>query len=117
MKRVIQRKAEQNIYGELSKVINASKEQKRASQDIGNKTRTSAAMLGLALSMGASGSLLACHKGAIAAEPNPASLSSVESDLGLDEYVIREGETLWSLAVLMPAPMRGPSPDRRGKSP
>ncbi|NET49211.1 MAG: peptidoglycan DD-metalloendopeptidase family protein [Merismopedia sp. SIO2A8] len=98
MKRVIQRKAEQNIYGELSKVVNASKEQKRASQDIGNKTRTSAAMLGLALSMGASGSLLACHKGAIAAEPNPASLSSVESDLGLDEYVIREGETLWSLA-------------------
>ena len=69
MKRVIQRKAKQSICDGSSDLGDALKKQKRASQDIGNKTRTSAAMLGLALSMGASGSILSCHsKSAMAAE-------------------------------------------------
>ena len=119
MKRVIQRKAKQSIC-DGSSLGESLKKQKRASQDIGNKTRTSAAMLGLALSMGASGSILSCHnKGAVAAEPKaPIDISSVEglsNDLAeegseaflADEqsgvvssfpHVIREGETLWTIS-------------------
>ncbi|MEB3231662.1 MAG: peptidoglycan DD-metalloendopeptidase family protein [Leptolyngbyaceae bacterium] len=113
MKRVIQRKAKQGICDELLSASDSLKKRKRASQDIGNKTRTSAAMLGLALSFGASGSILSCHnKRAVATEPPSEGISSVQEELeenfstqALAEptvqtfaHVIREGETLWTLA-------------------
>ena len=120
MKRVIQRKAKQSICDGSSELGDSLKKQKRASQDIGNKTRTSAAMLGLALSMGASGSILSCHsKSAMAADTKlPVDVSSVEgssgdlaggsSEVSLDlesaedssevSHVIREGETLWTIS-------------------
>ena len=93
MKRVIQRKAKQNDCDVFPDTGDASKKQKRASQDIGNKTRKSAAMLGLALSMGASGSLLSFHsKGAVAAESQPAGVSSVDDGavIGPDGHGIKQ---------------------------
>lgn len=78
-------------------------------------------MLGLALSVGASGSILSCHnRNAVAAEPKvQASTSSVEGlsdDAVVDSvssesrgvsvsssggsHIVREGETLWTIASL-----------------
>ncbi|HEY9645521.1 MAG TPA: LysM peptidoglycan-binding domain-containing protein [Chroococcidiopsis sp.] len=76
---------------------------KQTVSGVNRKARTSAAMIGLALSMGASSLLLPRQDdGAIAAEPVANSVTAVVPQAalpgGMVEHVMREGQTLWHLS-------------------
>lgn len=80
MKRVFQRKA-QFFPGSSSAPKASTTPPKRANTDNQSRSKTSVAMLGLALSVGASGSLLTCQDDqAVAAEPRKPTFTSVIDD-------------------------------------
>jgi murein DD-endopeptidase MepM/ murein hydrolase activator NlpD len=87
--------------------VESSVEQYEVSNGVKRKKRTSAAMIGLALSMGASSLLIPRqNEGAKAAEPTPtdtATISMVPSTSAapaaqMVEHVVSKGQTLWKLA-------------------
>jgi murein DD-endopeptidase MepM/ murein hydrolase activator NlpD len=90
-----------------SQVEGSVERQDQAGNGVKRKKRTSAAMIGLALSMGASSLLVPRqNEGATAAEPTPtdaATLSLVPSTSAapaatMIEHVVVKGQTLWQLA-------------------
>lgn len=123
MKRAFPQKVKP-LPSSLSVDINAIGQNQKASVSGSRRSRTSAAMLGLALSMGASSILLPRHGDeAAAAEPKPAestaaaaspSSQDMKSNAGADEanrsvfradeifaeHVVREGQTLWQISSL-----------------
>ncbi|HEY9815953.1 MAG TPA: peptidoglycan DD-metalloendopeptidase family protein [Candidatus Obscuribacterales bacterium] len=123
MKRAFPQKVKP-LPSSLSVDINAIGQNQKASVSGSRRSRTSAAMLGLALSMGASSILLPRHGDeAAAAEPKPAesttaaaspSSQDMKSNAGADEanrsvfradetfaeHIVREGQTLWQISSL-----------------
>lgn len=109
MKRAHLRRVQSVSYSP-SQVENSVEQYEQTSPGVKRKKRTSAAMIGLALSMGASSLLIPRQdEGATAAEPNPIDNATISAATSAPatapaaatiEHVVTQGQTLWQLARL-----------------
>lgn len=121
MKRVFLQEAKIASSHNFEANLASAKPQKQELSGGNRKARTSAAMLGLALSMGASGVIFHRDSEAIASEPMTAepafSASSMPQAVSSTRHIVREGQTLWQIAqehqvdVSALAAINGLSPD------
>lgn len=121
MKRVFLQEAKIASSHNFEADLASAKSQKQELSGGNRKARTSAAMLGLALSMGASGVIFHRDSEAVASEPmtvEPAfSASPMPQAVSSTRHIVREGQTLWQIAqehqvdVSALAAINGLSPD------
>lgn len=121
MKRVFLQEAKVASSHNFEAGLVSARSQRQELSGGNRKARTSAAMLGLALSMGASGVLFHRDSEAVAAEPitaEPAfSASPMPQAVSSTRHIVREGQTLWQIAqehqvdISALAAINGLSPD------
>ncbi len=121
MKRVFLQEAKIASSHNFEAGLAEAKPQKQELSGGNRKARTSAAMLGLALSMGASGVIFHRDSEAVASEPMTAepafSASPMPQAVSSTRHIVREGQTLWQIAqehqvdISALAAINGLSPD------
>ncbi|MGP1387132.1 MAG: peptidoglycan DD-metalloendopeptidase family protein [Thainema sp.] len=121
MKRVFLQEAKVASSHNFEAGLVSARSQKQELSGGNRKARTSAAMLGLALSMGASGVIFHRDSEAIASEPMTAepafSANPMPQAVSSTRHIVREGQTLWQIAqehqvdVSALAAINGLSPD------